>query len=83
MKLYYGGFGDYAMFTAAENEKQAIENIQKQPGMGWLPVEVKELLEVDGFNVNLVDPKAPKINAPQEVKANARKPVSKKSPKRK
>ena len=53
MKLYYGGFGDYKVFVAAENEAEAIKKAGEKINAPFLPVTVEEISEVDGFAVTV------------------------------
>lgn len=52
MKLYYGGFGDHQDFTVAEDEQDAIDKIGKKISAPFLPITVKEISTVDGFNIH-------------------------------
>lgn len=67
MKLFYGGYGDYAYFTAARNKAEAIENIKRLPGMAWLPVEAKQLRMVEGYRIELI---GKETDEKQEVEQN-------------
>ena len=51
LKLYYGGFGDYQVYTVAEDEKTAIDNIGKKINAPYLPITAEEISEVDGYKI--------------------------------
>ena len=53
LKLYYGGFGDSFVFTAAENEASAISQIGKKINAPFLPITAQEISEVDGHAISL------------------------------
>jgi len=54
IKLYYGGFGDYKDFVAAESEPEAIEALGKKLNAPFLPIFADEVTEVDGYSVSLL-----------------------------
>ena len=54
LKLYYGGFGEYQVYTVAEDEKTAIDNIGKKINAPYLPITAEEISEVDGYNIQPV-----------------------------
>ena len=53
LKLYYGGFGDSFVFTAAENEASAISQIGEKINASFLPITAQEISEVDGYAISL------------------------------
>ena len=53
LKLYYGGFGDSFVFTAAENEASAISQIGEKINAPFLPITAQEISEVDGHAISL------------------------------
>ncbi len=55
MKLYYGGFGDYNEFVVAENEEQAILKVGIKINAPFLPIKVTEIVEVDGYIVQIAN----------------------------
>ena len=71
LKLYYGGFGDSFVFTAAENEASAISQIGKKINAPFLPITAQEISEVDGHAISLcsgdVKTEAPISETPQET----------------
>lgn len=52
MKLFYGGYGYENHYIVAENETQAVKNIQDAFNMAYLPVEAAEVV-VEGYNIIL------------------------------
>ena len=71
MRLFYGGCGDYFYFTVAKDKADALKNIRKYPGMAWLPVDVTEISDVDGYQICVTEPntaKPPGEPAPKEIK---------------
>ena len=48
LKLYYGGFGDFFVFTVAEDKQSAIQNIGEKIHAPYLPITAEEISEVDG-----------------------------------
>ena len=71
LKLYYGGFGDFFVFTAAENEASAISQIGKKINAPFLPITAQEISEVDGYAISLcgcdAKTEAPVSETPQET----------------
>ena len=71
LKLYYGGFGDSFVFTAAENEASAITKIGEKINAPFLPITAQEISEVDGHGISLcgcdVKTEAPISETPQET----------------
>jgi len=71
LKLYYGGFGDSFVFTAAENEASAISQIGKKINAPFLPITAQEISEVDGLRISVcgcdVKTEAPVSETPQET----------------
>ena len=71
LKLYYGGFGDSFVFTAAENEASAINQIGKKINAPFLPITAQEISEVDGYAISLcsgdAETEAPISETPQET----------------
>ena len=71
LKLYYGGFGDSFVFTAAENEASAIIQIGKKINASFLPITAQEISEVDGYGISVcgcdVETEAPVSETPQET----------------
>ena len=53
LKLYYGGFGDFFVFTVAENEASAISQIGKKINAPFLPITAQEISEVDGYRIGI------------------------------
>ena len=71
LKLYYGGFGDSFVFTAAENEASAISQIGEKINAPFLPITAQEISEVDGYGISFcgcdVKTEAPVSETPQET----------------
>ena len=71
LKLYYGGFGDSFVFTAAENEASAITKIGEKINAPFLPITAQEISGVDGYAISLfgcdVKTEAPVSETPQET----------------
>jgi len=71
LKLYYGGFGDSFVFTAAENEASAIIKIGEKINAPFLPITAQEISEVDGYGISFcgcdVKTEAPVSETPQET----------------
>ena len=71
LKLYYGGFGDSFVFTAAENEASAITKIGEKINAPFLPITAQEISEVDGLRISVcegdVKTEAPASETPQET----------------
>ena len=71
LKLYYGGFGDSFVFTAAENEASAITKIGEKINAPFLPITAQEISEVDGLRISFcgcdVGTEAPVSETPQET----------------
>ena len=71
LKLYYGGFGDSFVFTAAENEASAITKIGEKINAPFLPITAQEISEVDGYEIGIlygnVKAEAPVSETPQET----------------
>ena len=71
LKLYYGGFGDFFVFTVAENEASAITKIGEKINAPFLPITAQEISEVDGLRISVcegaVKTEAPVSETPQET----------------
>lgn len=71
LKLYYGGFGDSFVFTAAENEASAITKIGEKINAPFLPITAQEISEVDGLRISVcgcdVKTEAPVSETPHET----------------
>ena len=71
LKLYYGGFGDFFVFTVAENEASAITKIGEKINAPFLPITAQEISEVDGYAISFcgcdVKTEAPISETPQEI----------------
>lgn len=59
MKLYYGGCGDYKVFTVAENLDEAKKKLGVKIGAPFLPIEADEISTVDGYSIVSLAPHQP------------------------
>ena len=71
LKLYYGGFGYSFVFTVAENEASAINQIGEKINAPFLPITAQEISEVDGYGIGILDgdvkTEAPVSETPHET----------------
>lgn len=65
-KLWYGGYGKYNYYVVAEGKEEALEQIREKHNLRALPVDCKEIDNVDGYMIIAV--REEEINAVKKVK---------------